>query len=68
MRPKMHRVFLTDDDRAVRYHLVCAGVALARQLAHARILLKSDEGPDGPAWKDTTIADALDPRRSTAVG
>ncbi len=67
MRPKIHRVFLSDDDRAVLYRLVSGGTAPARQLTHARILLKADEVPDGPAWKDTAIADALEIDRSTVA-
>ncbi len=67
MRQKIHRVFLTDDDRAVLYHLVSGGTAPARQLTHARLLLKADEGPDGPAWPDTAIADALEIDRSTVA-
>src|SRR3954469_5485397 len=65
MREKLYRVILTDDDRAVLSRLVSSGTAPARQLTHARILLKADEGPDGPAWKDTAIADALEIDRST---
>lgn len=65
MRQKIHHVILTDDDRAVLYRLVSGGIAPARQLTHARILLKADEGPDGPAWQDTAIADALEIDRST---
>ncbi len=67
MRQRIHRVFLTDDDRAVLYRLVSGGAAPARQLTHARILLKADEGPDGPAWKDAAIADALEVDRSTVA-
>ncbi len=67
MRQKIHCVFLTDDDRAVLYRLVSGGTAPARQLSHARILLKADEGPDGPAWQDTVIADALEIDRSTVA-
>jgi Homeodomain-like domain len=65
MRQKIHRVFLTDDDRATLYRLVSSGTAPARQITHARILLKADEAPDGPAWTDVAIADALDVDRST---
>ncbi|MDQ6602602.1 MAG: helix-turn-helix domain-containing protein [Chloroflexota bacterium] len=65
MRQKIHRVFLTDDDRAVLYRLLAGGTAPARQLTHARILLKTDEGLDGPAWTDTAIADALEIDRAT---
>jgi len=31
-----------------------------RALKRAQILLKADSGPDGPAWSDSVIADALD--------
>ncbi len=41
------------------------GNAPARELAHARILLKADEGEDAPAWSDVKIADALEISRST---
>jgi hypothetical protein len=65
MREKIYRVLLSDDDRAVLYRLLSGGTAPARQLTHARILLKADEGPDGPAWKDAAIADALEVDPST---
>ena len=45
--------------------LVRVGKASARTLTHARVLLKADEGPGGPAWQDDRIMDALDVRRST---
>ncbi len=67
MRQKIHQVFLTDDDRAALYRLVSSGVAPARQITHARILLKADEAPDGPAWTDAAIAAALDVDRSTVA-
>lgn len=65
MREKLYRVRLTDDDRATLSRLIAGGTAPARQLTHARILLKADESPDGPAWNDTAIADALEIDRST---
>ena len=65
MREKLHHVLLTDDDRAVLYRLVSSGIAPARQITRARILLKADEAPDAPAWTDTAIAAALDVDRST---
>jgi transposase len=34
-------------------------------LIHARILLKADEGPSGPAWNDDQIVEALEVSRST---
>jgi len=65
MRAKVHQVILTDDDRAILYRLTASGTAPARTLTHARILLKADEGADGPAWGDTAIAAALDIDRAT---
>jgi hypothetical protein len=67
MREKLHHVLLTDDDRAALYRLVSSGTAPARQITHARILLKADGGSDGPAWKDVAIAEALDVDRSTVA-
>ena len=49
MRQTIHRGFLTDDDRAALHHLVFSGIAPAHHITHARILLKADEGSDGPA-------------------
>lgn len=58
--PKSFRVQLTDDDRRTLQSLVTARAAPARKLTHARILLKADEGPGGPAWTDARIAEALE--------
>jgi len=57
---KSYRVYLTDDDRRDLQSLVAAGTAAARKLTHARMLLKADEGPSGPAWTDARIAEALE--------
>jgi len=65
MNPKRHHVVLTDEDRATLYRLIAADAAPARTLTHARILLKADEGPDGPAWSDPRIAEALEVDAST---
>ena len=60
MNPKRYHVILTDADRAALHALIAAGTAPARALTHARILLKADEGADGPAWTDPRIAEALE--------
>ena len=57
---KKYPVFLSDAERVELQRLVAAGTAPARQLAHARILLKADQSPTGPAWVDQAIADALE--------
>ena len=53
-------VRLTAEERQRLQQVLAGGHAPARQLTHARILLKADEGPDGPGWPDTRIAEALD--------
>ena len=62
-------VRLTEEERERLEGLIARGYAPARQLTHARVLLKADEGasPDalGEAWPDTRIADALEISRST---
>ncbi|HKB39770.1 MAG TPA: helix-turn-helix domain-containing protein, partial [Gemmataceae bacterium] len=40
--------------------LVSTGNAAAKKLAHARVLLKADAAPGGPAWLDQHIADAVE--------
>jgi hypothetical protein len=57
---KVYRVTLTADERADLEALIRKGTGAAQKLARARILLKADQGTDGPAWPDERIADALD--------
>lgn len=57
---KKYLVTLTATERADLEQLLGAGKAAARALAHARILLKADQGPGGPAWTDAMIAEALE--------
>jgi transposase len=45
--------------------LITAGTAPVRTVTHARILLKADQAPGGPAWTDEAIRDALDVGLST---
>ena len=62
---KLYRVRLTAEERAHLHGLLSKGKAAARTLTHARILLKADEGVDGPRLSDEEIAEALDVSRST---
>ena len=64
-RKRNNPVLLTAEDRDTLEDLIASGHAPARQLTHARILLKADDGADKPAWPDTKIADALEVSRST---
>jgi len=68
-RKRNNPVNLTADDRRELQSLINRSSAPARQLTHARILLKADEGEDAPseAWPDVKIADALEISRSTVA-
>jgi transposase len=57
---KKYRVTLTAEERQSLQDLIAAGKAAARRLAHARILLKADAAPGGPAWADDRIAEAVE--------
>ena len=57
---KKYKVTLTPDERLSLSELIAAGKASAQKLVHARILLKADAAPDGPAWPDARIAEALE--------
>jgi transposase len=57
---KKYVVRLSAADRTLLTDLISAGKAAARAQTHARILLKADQGPDGPAWIDAEIVAALD--------
>src|SRR5262245_2732794 len=62
---KRYRVVLTPTERDQLKHLLAAGTESARKLTHARILLKADQGPDGPGWVDQAIADAVEVSQPT---
>jgi hypothetical protein len=62
---KRYVVTLGEEERALLEELVTKGTAAARKLTHARILLKADQGPGGPAWTDGAISGALDVSHAT---
>ena len=57
---KKYKVTLTPEERRQLRELISAGKASAKKLAHARILLKADAAPGGPAWADARIAEAAE--------
>src|SRR6266540_2214412 len=57
---KNYWVTLTPEERQTLHDLIGAGKGAARRLAHARILLKADQSPNGPAWTDAAIAEAVE--------
>jgi len=69
-RPKVrtkYSVCLSEDERAYLQTLVGRGTAPARSLAHARILLKANQGEAGPGWTDAAIATAVEVGLSTVA-
>ena len=67
MPKKAFQVQLSITERARLQALITQGSATAHTHIHARILLKADEGPDGPAWTDAMISSALDVGMSTVA-
>ena len=64
---KKYKVELTAAQREELMHLISTGRTAARELTHARILLKADQGPDGPGWSDSQIEEALEISASTVA-
>jgi hypothetical protein len=62
---KKYKVTLTSDERQSLHDLIAAGKAAAKKLTHARILLKADAAPEGPAWTDDRIAEAVEVNLTT---
>ena len=62
-----YRIVLSEAQRAELHTLVGSGVAPARTLTRARILLKADHGEGGPGWSDAAVAGALDVDPSTVL-
>ena len=62
---KKYIVELTTEQRKELSRMVSTGKAAARELTHARILLKADQGPEGPAWSDRRMQEALEVSAST---
>ena len=57
---KKYIVELTAEQREELSHMIATGKGAARELTHARLLLKADAGPHGPGWSDAQIAEALE--------
>ena len=64
---KKFKVTLTADERQQLQKLIGVGKAAAKKLAHARILLKADAAPGGPAWSDSGIAKAVEVSTDTVA-
>ena len=57
---KRYRVTLTSEEREPLQAMLSGGRVLASAQRHARILLKADEGPDGPGLTDAAVAEAVE--------
>ena len=60
---KKYLVELTTEERSQLQTWV--GKGKPHQRRHAQMLLKADQGPEGPGWKDTQIAEAFDSHPTT---
>ncbi len=57
---KKYIVELTSEERKILTGMIQAERMAAHKRQHARILLKADQGIDGPGWKDVDVANAFD--------
>ena len=62
---KRYIVTLTLEERTCLRELITKGKTAAFKQRHARILLKTDQGPQGEGWTDEQIEQALDVHSST---
>lgn len=65
MPAKRYKVTLTDEERQDLFALISTGTAAAPKLTRARILLQANQSPQGPAWSDAQIQQALHVGRMT---
>ncbi len=57
---KKYIVELTSEERRALTDIIQAGRMAAHKRRHARMLLKADQGSQGPGWNDADIANAFD--------
>ena len=67
MPKKAFQIQLSMAERARLQAMVTSGSVTAHTHIHARILLKADQGLDGPGWTDAMIHTALDVGMSTVA-
>jgi Homeodomain-like domain len=67
MRQTKYAVALPEEERAQLQTLVGSGIAAARMLTRARILLKANQGEGGAGWSDAAIAGALEVHPTTVA-
>jgi transposase len=57
---KKYKVTLTAEERNSLQELIATSKTMTKKSIHARVLLKADAAPGGPAWSDADIAEALE--------
>ena len=62
---KKYKIQLDETQRKQLESMLHGGKESARNQMHARILLKADQGSQGPAWTDEQIAEALSVGKAT---
>jgi transposase len=62
---KKYPLILNDTEGDELKRLIAAGTAPARKLTHARVVLKADQSPEGPAWVDEEVAEAVQTSQPT---
>ena len=65
MPKKIYVVTLTPQERSDLQDIVSKGRIAAYKRLRAQILLKTDQGPHGPCWKDRQVLEAFDISRRT---
>jgi transposase len=66
MKKKYH-LHLTNNEREHLFEVIGRGSCPARKQTRARLLLKLDEGQEGPAWSDAQAAEAMEVCEATAA-
>lgn len=64
---KKYSIELREEQRHALKQILTKGVAPARQIKHAHILLKADSSEEGSAWSDEQIQEAFGVGLSTIV-
>lgn len=67
MPSKQYHVELSPDEREHLLERIGRGERPAREQTRARLLLKVDEGPEGPSWTDAQAAEALEVAEGTVA-
>ena len=64
---KQYIVRLSEEERAWLRTLISRGDGPARVQAHARVLLKANQGEGGPGWTDDAVSGAVEVDRATVA-